>query len=177
FWKAKQIEAEHWADGFGVSILCENLLEKVHEDLRQFRTSGHRNRTGLLKMRRSARQPFRLTPGKGCVTCAMLKDSKEHLLGVIEELLEDAGFRDRYARVGGLCLGHLQAGLIQWNGTDAKEFAKQTAEDSIGKLLTELREFQRKHDYQYKSEPRGPEWSSPERTMEFLVGHAPRRFL
>ncbi len=177
FWKAKQIEEQHWADGFGVSILCENLLEKVQEDLYQFKITDDFKRRGLLKIGRTAKRPFRLTPGKGCVTCAMLRDSVEHLLSVIEELLEDAGFRDRYTRAGGLCLSHLQAGLIQWKSTGTKEFAKQTAENRIETLIAELREFQRKHDYQYKAEPRGAEWSSPERAIEFLVGRMPERSL
>jgi hypothetical protein len=37
-------------------------------------------------------------------------------------------------------------------------------------LIGELEEFQRKHDHRFKHEHRGPERSSPRRTIEFLVG-------
>lgn len=40
-------------------------------------------------------------------------------------------------------------------------------------IVNELREFQPKHDYQYKYEPRGTERSSRERTSDFLVRTKP----
>lgn len=171
FWEAKQIEAEHWAEGFGVAILCENLLEVVQKDLRRWGSTDQDGKKGVMKIRRRKRSVFKFVPGEGCITCHMLKGNEEHLLGVLEEVLEeDAGFCERYTQGGGLCVFHLQAGLAQWQSSVAKQFARQTAENSIHGLLAELQEFLRKHDYQYKNEPRGREWSSPERAIVMLTG-------
>jgi hypothetical protein len=40
----------------------------------------------------------------------------------------------------------------------------------VRKLIAELRGFQRKHDYQYRHEPRGLESTSPQGAIQFLVG-------
>lgn len=171
FWEARQIEAEHWAEGFGVAILCENLLEAAQKDLCQWGASDRDGRRGVMKIGRRKNPSFKFMPGKGCITCRMLKGNEEHLLRVLEEVLEeDARFREGYAQGSGLCIFHLQAGLAQWQSTAAREFARQTAEDSIQELLAELQEFQRKHDYRYKNDPKGREWSSPERAITLLIG-------
>ena len=44
------------------------------------------------------------------------------------------------------------------------------AQKCVRQLVAELREFQRKLDYQYKHEPRGPECSAPQRAIRFFVG-------
>lgn len=46
---------------------------------------------------------------------------------------------------------------------------KRVATERIGQLINEPREFQRKHDYRFKHEPRGREWTSPERAIGSLV--------
>ncbi len=41
FWEAKGIEEECWAEGFGVAILCENLLDESLKDLELFADDPH----------------------------------------------------------------------------------------------------------------------------------------
>jgi hypothetical protein len=173
FWQAKGIEEECWAEGFGVAILCEDLLQKSLKDLELLSKNPDRLTRNFLKIRRasapSARR-FRLVAGTDCIACAVLKSSEEHYLAALEELLEEPDFGDRYSRSAGLCLRHLQAAGGHWESKTALELVRTTAERFVCQLLDELREFQRKHDYQYKHEPRGSEWSSPERAIEFLAG-------
>jgi hypothetical protein len=173
FWQAKGIEEECWAEGFGVAILCEDLLQRSLKDLELLSKNPDRLTRNFLKIRRSSAisaKRFRLVAGTDCIACAVLKGSEEHLLMVLEELLEESDFGDRYRHSAGLCLRHLQEAAKHWESTAALHLVKARAQEVVHLLLTELREFQRKHDYQYKHEPRGLEWSSPERAIEFLVG-------
>jgi hypothetical protein len=171
FWEAHRIEAEHWAEGFGVSILCENLLDTLNTDLQRLKKVDKNMAKDRLRLKRRKQVSLNFVPGSACVACRMLSSSEEHLLGVLEELLaEESHFRDEYVQRGGLCVPHLRAALAQWQLARAREIAVQTAESIIGELLIDLQEFQRKHDYRFKGEPRGREWTSPQRAIELLVG-------
>jgi hypothetical protein len=173
FWQAKGIEEECWADGIGVSILCENLLEVSLKSLEAPPKKLVELTTSLLKIRRPAkvkRSGVRLLPEKSCLACKVAKETGEHYLSTLEDLLEDGDFCERFKKSTGLCLQHAQAASGKWASDAAIELVTRTAEDRIRYLLNELREFQRKHDYRFKHEPRGSEWSSPERTINFLVG-------
>jgi hypothetical protein len=173
FWQAKGIEEECWAEGFGIAILCEDLLQRSLKDLELLSESPARLSKNFLKIRRSSAtsaRRFHLVAGADCIVCAVLKSSEEHYLAVLEELLEEPDFGDRYSHSAGLCLRHLQAAGEHWESKAALELIRTTAQKFVCQLLDELREFQRKHSYQNKHEPHGSEWSSPERAIEFLVG-------
>jgi uncharacterized protein DUF6062 len=177
FWQAKAIEQECWADGFGVAILCENLLDAALNDLVKIWANKAGLKAGLFKLRRpSGRQggQVQLIPGSGCIACKAAMNSEEHYLSTLQELLGDSDFAERWRESAGLCLVHIRAAAGQWTSDAAMELIRRTTEKRVRQLLNELREFQRKHDYQYKNEPRGEECSSPERTIEFLVGPGDR---
>ena len=171
FWEARKIERECWADGFGVAILCENLLEAFAKDLEKLGDTRAESNTGLLKLRRLAKKgkvPF--VPGSKCSACEIASSTEERHLATLEELLDALDFCQRFRGSAGLCQGHLGAALRRWTLESPIDMVKRVATEQIGQLIDELREFQRKHDYRYKHEPRGPEWSSPERAIGFLVG-------
>ena len=173
FWQAKGIEDECWPDGFGVSILCENLLSRSLKDLASSIESGSSPKAPFARFRKRAEKRskrFDLIPGVGCIACAMLGNSEEHYLESLEELLEEPDFAGRYRQSQGICLRHLQAAVERWESSAALELARTTAEKCVRQLIGELEEFQRKHDYRFKHEHRGSEWSSPQRAIEFLVG-------
>jgi Family of unknown function (DUF6062) len=173
FWQAKQIETKCWADGFGVAILCENLVQKALEDVKRMPERRVPQKSALLGYRnRSREQPiqFALAPGSGCTVCAVLSESENHQVMVLEELLEEPDFATRYQQSPGLCFYHLRMTAGRWQSPVALSLAKSTAERVALELITELREFQRKHDYQYRHEPRGAESTAAERAIQFLVG-------
>jgi len=171
FWEAKSIEQECWADGFGVAILCENLLEAFGKDLEKLGQGRPAGKTSRLQLRKLVKkQKSAPLPANGCLACEIARSTEERYLSTLEELLDDKEFCGRYQRSVGLCINHVQAALKRWTSTTAASIVKQLATEHIRQLISELREFQRKHDYRYKHEPRGREWSSPERAIRFLAG-------
>ncbi|HUY13737.1 MAG TPA: DUF6062 family protein [Terriglobia bacterium] len=174
FRQAKVIEKESWSDGFGIAILCENLLERSLKDIEALRADPYvfkRQRPRLWGNHEGSGRVFQLAPGRDCMVCAMARESEEHYLEAVEELLEESEFAKRYRQSGGFCLGHLRAGAETWTSPAALSAVCEIAQNQVWRLLGELREFQHKHDYQYKHEPRGEEWSSPQRAIEFLTGY------
>jgi hypothetical protein len=171
FWQAKAIEEECWADGFGVAILCENLLESSLKDLGKLVQSRNGFKASLAKFRKAARErDTNLSSGDGCIACEASRSSEQHYIAALEEWLDDSDFNERFHQSTGLCLFHLRAARQRWTSETAFEAVSHVAKKWIGHLLRDLREFQRKHDYRFKHEGRGPEWTSPERSIAFLVG-------
>jgi Family of unknown function (DUF6062) len=170
FWQTKTIEQECWDDGFGVAILCENLLEASLKDLENLTPGQAGLRASLVRIRRvkSGRETSR-NPGHGCIACKASRGSELHLLSALEGWLGDSDFADRFNQSPGLCLRHIRAAGEQWTSQASLEAVRLSGKKWISHLLKEIREFQRKHDFQYKHEPRGTEWTSPERAIEFLV--------
>jgi len=173
FWQAKAIETECWADGFGVSILCENLLTRTLNEVERMpnaKPAKKSNIFGVEKRFNGKPFEFEMRPGSGCTVCATLEESENHYLAVLENLLEEAQFSQLYQHSPGLCFYHLRVIAGQWRSASALTLAASTASDVVRQLIADLREFQRKHDYQFSDEPRGAESASPERAIEFLVG-------
>lgn len=171
FWQAKAIEEECWADGFGVAILCENLLEASLKDLEKLPQSQAGLKGSLARIRKAARnRERRWALENGCTACKASRSSEQHYLSALEEWLHDEDFTAHFNESTGLCLRHIRAAGEQWTSEPALEVVSRIAKKCVDHLLKELREFQRKHDYRFKHEPRGPEWTSPDRSIAFLVG-------
>ena len=154
-----------------MAILCENLLETSLKDLGKLQHPEASLKTGLAKIRRVARaQKRRWVPGIGCIACKASSSSERHYLSALEEWLYDEDFAERFGQSTGLCLFHIRATCEQWASQPALEAVTHVAKKWVMHLLKELREFQRKHDYRFKQEPRGSEGISPERSIAYLVG-------
>ena len=175
FWQAKAIENECWADGFGVAILCENLLSAFVKDLEKADKIRAGLKTRFLKVRRRGRRrKTHFPPGPQGPACDIARSTGDHYLKTLEELLDDSDFCEDYRRSTGLCLSHVYVAIESWTSETAVESVRRLANSQVNQLINELREFERKHDYQYKHEPRGSEWSPPERAIDFLVGRKPK---
>ncbi len=170
FRQAKAIEQESWTDGFGVAVLCENLLANVLEELEASKPTNQNGsmRRLLRGQRRRLREP--LAAARDCIACAGARESEQRYLEGLEEMLSEPAFNARYQQSKGLCLVHLRLAVQAWTSLSALHVVREVAKVKTQKLVTELREFERKHDHRYRSEPRGQESSSPERAIEFLTG-------
>ena len=174
FRQAKEIEGESWADGFGVAILCENLLERILAGLDGLQANRNRAKRSLSLKRR--KPSFQRLTGQRCMVCQVAQESETHYIEALEELLADSSFAEPYRQTSGLCLIHLPAAFQFWTSPASLALVRQLAKDHAQRLISELRNLQRKHDYQYRHEPHGADWSSSERAIEFLTGShsAPR---
>jgi Family of unknown function (DUF6062) len=168
FRQAKEIEDENWADGFGVAILCQNLLERILPVLNALDVNQNGTKRGLSLKHRKNSLP-RLA-GERCMVCELAQQSEARYMEALEELLGDPSFADQYRQSAGLCLPHVPIAFHCWTSPAAVGLVGQGVKKQAERLVSKLEEFQRKHDYQYKHEPRGAEWSSPGRAIEFLIG-------
>lgn len=171
FWMAKEIEDEAWqAGGFGLAILCEDLMHLASSGLAAVKAVDPTSRPSLF--RRSEAHGF--LPGHNCIICQDNREKAQFLGEVLEELTDEQEFAAPLA-AHGLCIPHGQLALQTWKDQTKREQLFQQLEARLTELSNDLREFIRKHDYQYRSEPPGPEQDSVLRSMRLFVGPDPCR--
>lgn len=166
FRMAKQMEQQTWpAGGIGLAILCEDLLRITDIVLQDTASVAPNSKFPL----RNRRRVSLFMPGHDCMFCKDKLQKERFLLEVLEELADEDEFAQPLA-AHGLCVRHTQLTRELW--TDEAKRAKLFGElrNRLGELSADLREFIRKHDYQFRHEPLGCEASAVERTMALLAG-------
>lgn len=169
FWMAKEIEDEAWqTGGFGLAILCEDLARLASSGLAAVKAVSPSPRSSLF--RRSEPQAF--VPGQNCMFCQDNRLKAQFLGEALEELSEEEEFAIPLA-ANGLCIPHGQVALQIWKDPAKRDRLFSQLEAHLTELGNDLREFIRKHDYQYRHEPNGPEQDSVLRSMRLFVGPDP----
>ncbi len=171
FWMAKEIEDEAWqTGGFGLAILCEDLARSASSGLAAVKAIDPTSRSGFF--RRSEPQGF--VPGQNCMFCQDNREKAQFLGEALEELSEEEEFRGPLT-ANGLCIPHGQVALRIWRDPAKRDRLFSQLEARVTELGNDLREFIRKHDYQYRDEPLGREQDSVVRSMRLFVGPDPCR--
>jgi hypothetical protein len=82
-------------------------------------------------------------------------------------------FRAWYTASDGLCLPHLRRALARAEDEETVRFLVQVAVDKVSPLLADLKEYERKHAWEYRHEPKPPwEQASWVRAVAFFAGEA-----
>jgi len=166
FWIAKEIEEETWLRGsIALAILCEDLTRQANAGLVNVAAIEPDSRTTLLRRREVT--PF--VAGHSCMFCQDNADKETFLAEVLEELVEEQEFARPLAR-SGLCIRHGQLALQLWKDRAKREELFAQLKAQVTELRSDLREFIRKYDYQYRDEPRGREQDSVPRAIRLFVG-------
>jgi len=85
--------------------------------------------------------------------------------------LGDADLRQRYTASRGLCLPHLRAALRTTALQEDRHLLAATAYDRVADLVHLIEEYERKHIWNYRAEPKlAEEQSSWIRAIAFEVG-------
>jgi hypothetical protein len=169
FWMAKEIEDETWpTGGFGMAILCESLTHLADAGLSEVAAVEPNSRPTLLRRR----EAHVFLPGHDCMFCQDNRDKEQFLAEVLENLVDEAEFRTPLA-AHGLCIRHGELALQIWKDPEKRTELFALLRTRASELAADLREFVRKRDYQYRSEPPGREQDSVLRAIRFFVGPDP----
>lgn len=147
------------ACGFGMAILCEDVLRKAQAAVERIQPSKNGRRRGSKTFE----------PGSACIFCSEKRQKEQALVEVLEELSEEDEFAAPL-KAGRLCLEHVQLALNTWKDSAKHEWLNAALRERSETLAADLQEFIRKHDYQFRDEPKGREQDSVRRSAEFLFG-------
>lgn len=149
--------------GFGQAIVYSDLMNVVLKQLKEI------DKTGSFKELLKRINPKAAT-SKICLFCKQEKDAQERYISVFWESFDDPEFSCHYKNSFGLCLPHLALALKKCKN---KKFGKELIDIETGNisgLISELREFMRKHDYRFSKEKFGKEGDSWIRAIEKFIG-------
>jgi hypothetical protein len=140
----------------GIAIIYADLLRSVIERAAE---------------RPGRRRPLKLLPAtERCPICETADFNERLFLGELLRRFDDEELQSKYRPSFGLCLPHLQRALDEFAG-HAQLPALLAAEcEKLAALRAELQEFNRKRDYRFASEPKGPEQTAWRRVIEKFTG-------
>lgn len=128
-----------------------------------------RFKPGADRFRRADATPA-LAAADPCPACRVLADTEAMLLTTLLDSLSETSFRDAFATSDGLCLPHLRRALAQASTETAFLSLRDTALAREERLLAQLHEVIRKHDYRFREELSGEERGAGERTTRHVAG-------
>jgi len=150
-------------DGLGQAIVYNDLIERHLQELTEINTSASLKE--LIK---------KVSPKKSrkkiCMFCKQEKDAEERYLSVFWESFGDSEFNAQYKNSFGLCLPHLSAALKKSKDMELSKELTAIESKKLEDLITELKEYKRKHDYRFSREKLGKEGDSWVRAIEKFMG-------
>jgi len=175
-WEMQATEQELWGSGLGSSIIYEHLLSQALAGLqayliqinRRSRRASWGSRLKAWMAERfglnghvpdpvAAALPVGLVPQERCRACQMGDQAEERDIHTLVEMGAEPEFRDWYRASDGLCLPHLRQALAfaeRQGNIEVARFLAEVSEEKLERLTRDLREYIRKHAWQFRHEPK-----------------------
>ena len=153
-----------FGDGFGQAIIYADLLELAGGRLGG-RANAKRSKRGAPSKCVTDR-----SAGGQCMVCKLEREAEERYLATFLDGSNEPELRDAYQKGPGLCVPHIVAALQRCNDDMPIEWIMRIESQKIKDLISELKEYLRKHDYRFSHEPFGRERGSWIRAIEKLKG-------
>ncbi len=111
-----------------------------------------------------------LSPHRPCLACSVRAETEDAYIHELLAHLADPDLQAAYVAAGGLCLPHFRQMLGSVaTPTQAKQVVT-LQHQALMPLLTEVREFIRKHDYRFAAEQTASEGESWLKALELISG-------
>lgn len=163
--------------GAGVPVLYSDFTARVIATLRAQlrdvpitqRWSGLRRVLGFWRKTTHARVAA-LEPRALCLVCRVEREAEAGYVADLAHLLARADFRALYTTSRGVCLPHLRQ-LCARVDAETCLFLAETTRAKIAALLRHVQEYNRKHIWDFRAEPKLPEEQTAWiRAIAFQVG-------
>ena len=159
----------------GVAIIAQDLLEEECTRLAEIQRrpfwrrignhlQAHLPRLSLLAYLHGWRQRNR------CPACQAVHEHEQHALETLLSFLDDEVFARRFEASFGVCVPHLVRAAEGHPSHPGLVTLIEVQRGKQARLVAELEEFCRKHDYRFRHEAWGSESDAWQRAIEVLVG-------
>ncbi len=176
-------EASEYGDGLSTATLYDWLLDDLLRTVEGEAAAG--SPRGWRDLFRRDGEPLpttrrlveRLAPSGPCQACVHLEEYEKAAAWGFQRFVAPSGgeaeFREGFERAAPLCLPHFRAVLIETVDEATLNYLIDVQERKLQALSRELKEYLRKHNYQYSHEPMGREKDSWRRALRAFVGQMP----
>jgi hypothetical protein len=161
----------------GVAIIAQDLLEEECAKLTELQRRPFWHRIGYRIQARLSRRSL-LTYLHGwwqrhrCPACQAVIEHERHALETLLNFFDDEVLARRFEASFGLCLPHLVRAAECQPSHPGLERLVEVQRGKHARLVAELQEFCRKHDYRFHHEAWGLESDAWRRAIEALAGKA-----
>lgn len=160
---------------FGIAIIAHDLLDEELTRLASLRRSSLASLIGLRSGWRLARRSVRAylqgwRQRAMCPACEVLVEHERYALNTLLDCLRQADFAPKFGASAGLCLPHTVRALELHPSHPTLGQLIEMQREKCARLMVELDEFRRKHDYRFGREGWGAESDSWLRAIEMLAG-------
>ncbi len=169
---------EHHGAALDVAILSNDVLTEWERALDHF--AAQRAPTPLDRLRAIFGLPTTqadanalaesLTPQRPCLACSVRAETEHAYIHELLAHLTDPELQAGYVAAGGLCLPHFRQTLPHVATPAHTELIVALQRQALAPLLTELREFIRKHDYRFEAEQTASEGESWLKALALISG-------
>lgn len=151
---------------FPLEVAYRTVLQTVSEHLAKHAmlpsVSGPMSKLrGWLRKRQQPKRT-RSSCQRPCPFCDARTEIEQRVLSTLLDHLEAPAFEETLAQSDGLCLLHMELACAQ--------AVLPVQQHWVERLLADLEEFLRKHDYRFLDEPRGPEMMTWRRACDMISG-------
>jgi hypothetical protein len=170
-WKAREMTTA----ALGIAIIAKDLLDEECTRLTALQPRTLWRRLSHLAQTLIPRQALRIylrgwRRRDVCPVCQAAAAHERHALETVLIFLDDGELAGRFEASSGLCVPHVVRALELNPTHPGVPSLVQTQRRLYGRLLAELEEFCRKHDYRFTGESWGPESNAWQRAIESLAG-------
>jgi hypothetical protein len=160
----------------GVALVYEGVIARLHPQVEQTRPEARPDVLSQLaaRFRRRRRGTDRALPrpqGR-CPVCRERDETESRLIVALGEGLRETAddFRVAFRQSDGLCLPHLRLAFSILGDAETGDALRGATVAHQERLLGQLREIVRKHDYRYRDEPSGEERGAATRAVAHVTG-------
>ncbi len=176
-------EASEYGDGLSTATLYDWLLDDLLRTMQREETPASQG--GWRDLFRRDGEPLptalrladRLAPSGPCQACLHLDEYEKAAAWGFQRFISpprgEAEFREGFGAAAPLCLPHFRAVLREAEDEATLDYLVQAQTRKLRDLARELKEYLRKHNYQYSHQPMGREKDSWRRALRAFVGQMP----
>jgi hypothetical protein len=178
-WGFCNVHAQQWLrDGhvLGVALVYEGILARIQPEVERARPNERAGPFSGLAARFGRGRPRSacelLRPEGQCPICQERDEAEVQSVRVLGEGLAESAdeFRAEFRQSDGLCLPHLRLALCTLGDDETGAALRAAALTHQERLMRQLREIVRKHDYRFRDEPSGEERGAAARAVAHVAG-------
>lgn len=162
-------ERGKYGDLLGTATVYHDLLHYMVDEVQRIAGRKRPTHWAFLGQRR-ARHGHRRPQREACPICSVAAETEDHFAGFLVAYLDRPELREVFNRSDGLCYEHLLLSLAK-AGPDAAQALNEKFISEARKVIDLLDEYQRKREYRFAGEPKGPEELGPDLAIRLAAGN------
>lgn len=170
FCSAHAWELQKFGDGFGSSIIYEDLMELVANYIEKIIVSGKSVKDFSAEISKVNSKDYYKRTKAACPMCKSRREAEKRYVSTFIEGFHEPEFYSSYKNSFGLCLPHLIEAIKDCREKKTINSLLNIESEKMKGLIGELKEIQRKHDYRFSHEGFGKEGNAWIRAIEKMVG-------